>query len=169
MEEQVEVRDLPVTEGDTGVGHVEVTEDNKDQLPGWAANAVPEGLTLPTDGQTIFIMKLEARLTARKKREDRTVVVWELSLRDERNARSRAAIMGDNNGLYDEFAKGMIRAIDGKPVDWTKGGGAMDQFWDEIGPRFRGYLVGWYVKSHQMSDEERLRFFAQSVVPRTTG
>ena len=172
VDEPVDVKDEAVTDADRAAlfpkSGVNTATTEEGDMPSWASEAIPAALLLPKDGQTVFVMKLEARLTARKNKGDRTIVIWELSLRDERQARARAQLVGENGGLYDEYAKGMIRSVDGVVVDWANIG-RMDQFWDEIGPRFRGYLVGWYAKSHNLNDEERLRFFGQSVVSRTAG
>ncbi len=130
--------------------------------PNWAI--VPAGLVLPK-GRVVTFLKLEAALcSATVDKGDRQVIMWELSVRDERAARSRT--MGDSTRTYDELAKQMFRSMDGALVNWGNPL-AVETFWDEIGPKHRDAIVSWYLHTHRLTDAERLRFFAYSVDTKT--
>lgn len=149
---------------DEGIEAARATSETIESLPDWAKEALPVDLKLPQGGKQIAILRLESGLTDAQAMGDRTIVIWNLTVRDERLARTRAR--GHADWLYDEYAKRMLRAIDGKAVLDTASA-VVDRFWDEIGSKYRGHLVSWYVRTHNLSDEERLRFFTNNVVIRT--
>lgn len=90
------------------------------------------------------------------------IIIWELGVRDERFARARASMPGGER-IVEEMAKQMIRCIDGKVVSW--GNPLMvESAWEKMGAKYRNLLGAWYMKAHQLDDEERLDFFANRVV-----
>lgn len=131
-------------------------------VPEWAT--LPPELKLPKNGKKVFFIKFEAALTDCPEKGDRQAILWNLTVADERLARART--FGDATRAYDEMAKQMIRAIDGKAL--PPGNLAVPSlFWDEIGPKYRGMMVSWYLKTHHFSDEDRLRFFGSCVATRS--
>lgn len=137
-------------------------------LPAWASAAEPEEMTYPQEG-TVWFLRLLPDVTGRPKLGERVIIVWALSVRDERNARSRAQTLGEGVSTIEEYTKAMLRAWDGKKLDWAKPSAAieLDKFWEEVGPKYRSLLTAWYLRTHQLSDEDRLRFFAQCVASRS--
>lgn len=122
--------------------------------PPWAK--VPSDLVIPRNVEVAF-MKIPL-----KSGDEMTLVLWELGVRDERLARART--QGDfNTRLMDEMAKQMIRAIDGARVEWANPF-TVERAWEEMGSKYRSVLNVWYLKSHQLSDDERVDFFEKCVV-----
>jgi hypothetical protein len=131
----------------------------------WQENAIPSDLIIPR-GEEVSILQFKAEHCKgiAKDKGNRSCVLWPLSVTDERVARQR--MFGDATRGLEEMAKAMIRAIDGKtikPEEYP----LVEKFWDEIGPRHRSMLVGWYQKTHNFDDGERLSFFVDCVAVRT--
>lgn len=124
-------------------------------VPAWVK--MPPGLIIPK-GVEVSFMKLPTRT-----RGEIQIIIWELSVRDERLARARA--MGDGTRLVEEMAKQMIRSIDDEIIGWADPI-VVERAWDEIGSKYRNMLVVYYLKAHQLEDEERVDFFANRVVAR---
>lgn len=142
---------------------------NPSALPDWALKALPEDAQFkPPAGMVLHFLKCRADLTKNGMagRGDRVLVLWELSVGDERNAKART--FGESARTYEEMAKMMIRAYDGVRVDPGKPD-QIEKLWEEIGPRYRGMLILWYLRSHQLGDEDRLRFFVKDVASRSMG
>ena len=131
-------------------------------LPEWAK--MPPDLKLPR-GKVLAFMKFEPETTDAPDKGVRQAVLWSLSVRDERFARQRT--FGEPSRIYEEMTKGMIRAIDGLKVEGDPG--AVESFWDEIGPKNRSILTTWYHSQHGVTEVDRLRFFASCVATRTAG
>ena len=129
-------------------------------IPEWSQ--MPPSLKVPR-GKVVAFMRFEKDKTDASWLGDRNIVLWSLTIRDERHARQRT--FGEPSRIYEEMAKGMIRAIDGK--DMTGEIGLVEAFWDEIGPKNRQMLMAWYHSQHGMTDEARLYFFANCVATRT--
>lgn len=140
-------------------------------LPPWAQAAVPAPtaeMAIPPN-RTVSVMRLRAELTDSPSKGDRLVLLWNLSVGDEKLANKRA---GDSQ--FDatmEQAKQMVRAIDGQWVDFSGklGPRNVDQFWDEIGKRCRNLIINHYVRVHSLTKAEQLDFLANCVVTRTSG
>ncbi len=125
-----------------------------DKLPDWVK--MPD-LTIPKGVEVAFM-----RFTDRFDNE-RQIIIWELSVRDERLARGRT--MGDFDRLADESAKQMIRAIDGEKVD--EGNPLiLERFWDDLRAKDRAVVKAWFHKAHTLSDVERVDFFKNRVASR---
>lgn len=96
----------------------------------------------------------------------RQVIYWELSLGDQQAAYKRA--MGDVNLATEYLARGMIRAVDGRPV--VTGNpvhpDSIERFWADIGPRCRSLLMRQYSILHNFQEAELLTFFAYLLAPR---
>ena len=98
---------------------------------------------------------------------ERQCVCWPMSSGDETIAMGRA--MGDPNRASDEFAKQMIRVIDGKPVD-VEGSGQgenLEIFWNEIGKRCRAWVVRIYSQLHYASPAETEDFLEHCIAVRS--
>ena len=89
----------------------------------------------------------------------RQLVLWELNLGDEKAALMRAG--GDPNKAGSEFAKQMIRAVDGVPVSWgdLKSPAHPERIWADLGPRYRNLLARWYTALHVLGEREIVEFF----------
>ena len=125
-------------------------------LPDWAR--VPAGTPErpwrpPADIQVIPVL-FRAHLTRAPQKGDRTCLLWELSDGEERVAILRAR--GDANRVQTELAKQMIRSVDDQPADWSglATPGSVEQFWREIGAKYRTMIVHLYNQLHVMTRQE---------------
>jgi len=163
LEEQVDM----VEEDDSKVssaGHFESEETDDDlAMPEWVD--FPEDLKAPPGRQVLFV-RFKAEWTQDATKGDRHCILWSLSTSDEQFAMKRS--QGIHARFMPESTKQMIRAFDGKIVDWTgaskktlmlKGRSSVDQFWEEIGPKCRQQLTNLYVKLHHMNAEDEADFF----------
>lgn len=124
--------------------------------PSWAL--VPPDLIIPR-GVEVAFMKIQGRL------KEWIIVIWELSVRDEKLARARC--LGDTSRAVEESAKQMVRALNGEMV--TGANPIMiEEFWEDIGAKYRTLLNTWFLKAHSLEQEERLSFFSNCVVARRT-
>ena len=123
--------------------------------PAWAN--LPPGLIIPRDVEVSFLQ------VPLRSGSEMVLVRWELGVRDERFARARA--MGDGMRIVEEMAKQMIRVVDDAIVTWTNPV-FMEKVWDQIGGKYRNVLVAYYMKLHNLDDEERVDFFTKRVVAR---
>lgn len=124
--------------------------------PPWAN--VPADIIIPR-GVEVAYMKIPLR---DPEGAETQIVLWELGVRDERMARART--QGDmGTRLVDEMAKQMIRVVDGVSISWANPL-IVEKTWESIGSKYRNLLVAWYLKAHQLEDEERVDFFANRVV-----
>ena len=123
--------------------------------PEWANT--PSGLIIPP-GVEVAYMRIPLR---HPDGAEMQIILWELGVRDERLARART--QGDGVRLVDEMSKQMVRVIDGQTVTWANPL-AVEAMWETIGAKYRNLLVAWYLKSHQLEDEERVDFFVNRVV-----
>jgi hypothetical protein len=157
-EGMLEVTDLPSDDED---------EPGPDKpLPDWAV--LPEGIRAP-EGWQVWFVRFPAKMTNYPKKGDRTCVLWNLSVADEKLASRKAR--GDSTRIIDELTQQMIRVVDGVRADWTgaKGPGSIELFWNEVGAKCRHQLKALYVRTHTMSPEENADFFVSGVAVRTAG
>lgn len=139
------------------------TDTDTSDLPDWAQNAVPKDLKIPP-GRRVVICRIRAEWTNRVDLGDRVVVFYGLTEAEENLAADRSS--GKAFRLQREMAKQMIRAIDGKRADWLRRGGPedVDRFWTDIGGKGRSLILTWYMRLHQLNDEEAADFFGSCVV-----
>lgn len=140
--------------------------ESRDALPAWAAASIPRDLEVPA-GRTLVLMRFRTEWTDRKDKGDRTCVLWNLSVGDEKLANQRG---GDNVFVNTmEMAKQMIRAVDGLPVDYTGKVPAanVDTFWNEIGKKCRGLVINHFIRAHSLTALEKQDFLAVCLVART--
>jgi hypothetical protein len=137
-----------------------------DDVPDWAL--VPSQLRIPKGKQVLFL-RFRAEMTDAPLKGERQCIVWSLTDGEEKLANDRCA--GNSSRAPAEFSKQMIRAVDGVPTDWgrSKGPGAVDEFWREIGPKGRNMLMRIYTQLHLASDNEVRDFFEHCVAVRTAG
>lgn len=152
---------LPVT---TGVRFA--MPESQSNVPDWVI--VPPGLKLPRSKQVIFL-RFRPGMTDTPAKGERQAIVWSNNLGDQRLAIIRSD--KDPNVLPEQLAKQMIRAIDGKAVDWTGELGAanIDQWWEEIGPKCRSIVDRLFVQLHVASQAELSDFFESCVAVRAVG
>lgn len=180
-EQMIEVEEEPGEAPAVEVGEaVEEEEEGKFEVPAAQSGGAPPWVQIPKDNgmgspfrfpraaQVMFV-KLRAPLTRTPQRGDRNVILWELTDLDEQAAMKRA--QGDPNRIPGELAKQMIRAFDGRVPDWTGTPGAanVDQFWREIGARYRATFVRICTQMHFLSAEDQKDFFANCIAVRSTG
>lgn len=140
--------------------------------PSWAKipkdNGQGKAFRFPRAAQVVFV-RFKAELTRAPMKGDRSAILWELTDLDEKAALDRA--MGDPNRAPSELSKQMIRAVDGVVPDWsgTPGTANIDQFWREIGARYRGQLIRIYTQMHLLQEEEQKDFFESCIAVRSTG
>lgn len=123
-------------------------------------------------GKTPAFMKFPADMTETPWKGDRYCVLWTLSYADEKRAIARSG--GQPGGMIPEMTQGMIRVIDGK---WTAMSGRtptaaerfekVSVFWEEIGPGCRQVLETFYINQHNLSMEQKARFFTECVAFRS--
>ena len=138
-------------------------------LPDWAP--IPEGFKMPPPGRRLVAIKFEPDITERSDLGARWCLCWSLSLKEERAATAR--MRNDPNRFTYEMAKGMLKLIDGRPVDWSgavdgKHGVNPDLFMDQIGFQGREVLALTFQRLHNMNPERRLDFYGRCMVFRNT-
>ena len=163
-------------DGDDGDEEDEPEGEVKSATPPFVK--LPEGFVMPR-GWIAWSILIEARHTTTPSGPDRWCVLWNLTAADEKLAAKRAG--GDGNRIIGELAKQTIRVvglvadeakgIDGTGVkaDWSgaSGPGNVHAFWNAIGGKYRHALTGIYLKNHNFSIQENVRFFERCVFPRT--
>lgn len=151
--------------------------EDEARFPDWAD--VPEGLNFPAGVMLLFV-PLQTRLMRKRTggkpiklkdgttRDCRQVVLWELSLEDQRRAFQRSG--GDPNRAADELAIQMIRAVDGHAVDWTSETSPYHprRIWSDMGPKLRNLLHRLYTSMHVLGEKEVADFFFNCVEERRT-
>ena len=132
-------------------------------VPEWAV--LPPGLVYPKTRSVAFL-RFHAKWTDTPGKGERQCIVWNLTVGDEKLALARTR--GDHMRSLTECSKQMIRAVDGERVDWTRGAQAnVEQFWDEIGHACRQMIQNYYIKTHTLTDEDTIDFFANCIAVRT--
>lgn len=139
-------------------------ETDPNALPAWLA--LPPDLKIPPDKQIGFML-FRSQWTDRPSKGDRQCLMWPLSDADEKFALKRTR--GDMSRGISELAKQMIRAVDGKKIDWAKNSGKdLENFWDEIGAKCRQQIQNYYLKTHALTKDDQLDFFVNCLVVRTS-
>lgn len=138
--------------------------NNRPGLPDWVQ--VPEGFTFPKNREVAF-MRFKAAWTDARDKGDRVIILWNLSANDEKLALKRSE--GESVRVLGELARQMIRAYDGKAVDWSQGSFEMDRFWNELGAKCRQQVINFYTKTHSFTEEETMDFFTDCLSVVTTG
>jgi hypothetical protein len=136
-------------------------------VPAWAK--LPKGFKFPRGIRPIFV-RFKAAWTRAPHKGDRSCILWELTDVEEYAAAQRAT--GQPWRSSHEFAKQMLRVIDGHPAEWGTAeevDGGVDAFWREIGPKCRSMLVAIYAKTHAMEAAERVDFFMSCIEVRPAG
>ena len=121
--------------------------------PEWAI--VPPKLVIPR-GRTIYYFRFYPEWTDRADKGERQCIVWSLSMADELFAFKRAR--GDSFRVGIELAMASVRAIDGVAADPNRSN--VSKWFDEIGARCRQMIQSHYMKTHSLTDEDKIRFFA---------
>lgn len=134
-------------------------------MPKWVM--VPKDLPIPPEGTTMTAMRFEPEWTDRPQLGQRQCILWNLSYGDEKFSRRRAR--GDADAVMDEQAKQMIRAIDGRVVDWGRDDlpNSPNRFWDEIGKKCRLLIQNHYMQVHSLGQKEKVHFLANCLAVRT--
>ena len=139
-------------------------EEDTSDIPEWVV--LPDGFKMPL-GRRVTFVKIYAAMTDTPAKGDRQCILWNLTEADEKLAIKRTR--GEGIRVMDEFTKQMIRAIDGKTVDWTGNAGprSPNTFWNDIGGKYRQQLKNVYAKNHSMDTAEMVDFFSNCFAVRT--
>lgn len=135
-----------------------------DKLPEWADGALDPDLKIPPDTQVTFI-RFKAEWTRRKSKGDRIIVVWPITVKEEKIAYKRSR--GDSSEVVDQLTMMAIRCIDGQKV--TPERHAMDcgQLWMDLGVACVQMLRNWYARTHSLPMEQKMDFFGNCIVVRS--
>lgn len=135
------------------------------EIPDWLE--LPPNTVLPS-GRNVTFIRFRSRWTDTPGKGDRTCVIWNLSVQDEKIAVNRANTQ--NTSVVRELSKQTIRYIDGKKVDWTTGvHSKIERFWDEIGFACREKIAGLYSKNHSLTMEDEKDFFEHCICVKPGG
>ena len=129
----------------------------------------PSWMKLPKDrfkipkGIEYLCVRIPAEFTQKKHKGDRCVIVWPLNSTEHILALKRAS--GDSNRIVSEFAKLMIRAIDGYRADWSgvNNEGCVETFWNDIGMKGRNILEILVGSLVNLDVKERVYFLENCV------
>jgi hypothetical protein len=140
-------------------------EGDPDDLPDWAQEAIPGKIKIPK-GRQVAVFRFRKEWTDDKTR-DRTCVLWNLSVGDEKLANQRGGDISGN--VVMELSKQMIRAVDGNPIDFSgkNPSGNLDFWWNAIGRKCRTLIISHYIRSHSLSTAEKMDFLANCVAVRS--
>lgn len=134
------------------------------EFPQW-----PDGLVPPRKGKAVYGIKIRAAFTDNPNGADRHIILWTLSVGDEKAADNRAMLQGNPDlASLPERTKQMIRAVDGRPTDW-RDPASVDALWDDMGPKYRNMLKAFYTRFHAFDDVERMDFFGRCFAHRVVG
>jgi hypothetical protein len=153
-------------------------------IPAWAV--VPPGLVFPRHRLAVFMripsswtyapavgipLKVETALDIAEAGGVagglwRQIVVWPLSIGDQKLALGRA--MADPNRFPQELTKQMVRAVDGEVVDWSGAGGAanLDTLWEQLGGPGQNLLNRIWSQLHVLQKDRLTRFFENYIAVR---
>ncbi len=141
----------------------EAKEEAPGEIPEWAV--VPKDVKMPPQGASVAFIRIRAAWTTNPAKGDRWCMVAAIGETEEKLAYSRAR--GDQIRSVAELAKACIRVVDGYKADWSGVGskkGSVSEFWASIGGKGRQLLRNYYVRTHTVSEEEALDFFAKDFV-----
>jgi hypothetical protein len=155
-------------------------------IPSWAMDHLPEGFRIPKGKQVVFLRFQSAwtdepskgvlttyRTSLKgahieKEVLSRVLVCWPLSLAEAKSARRRAR---DNRDVLEELTKQMVRAVDGKRVDWSGSWAKRpeelvdaNQAWRELGVKVHPLVTNAYLKLHSLTDDELADFYLNCIV-----
>lgn len=169
LEDLVEEKDVArAMRGEDG----RVSEE-RSKLPAWAV--LPPDFN-PPPGVSIMFVKLRAEWTQAPEKGDRILVLWDITVGDEKLAHARAR--GEAWRTVPELAKQMVRYVDQQRTDFSglssaqvtrRGLGTypVEELWQEIGYKCRSLLQGLFLKTHQLSNAEKVDFFTNCLAVRT--
>lgn len=137
-------------------------------IPEWAS--LPPGFVIPPNKRLVW-MRFRAEWTDFPEKGDRWCLMWQLGVKEERDAYTRAK--GDGGGEHralEELAKQAIRIVDGLPVDrtGTSLAGNVNVWFGEIGTRSRQLVENAYLQAHTLTKEQYMDFFANCFVSNTS-
>jgi hypothetical protein len=130
--------------------------------PDWVK--IPSNLALPPEGEIVFV-RFRPEWTPYPSKGERQAIIWPLTVKDKKLAASRIADMTEANltvALYQQ----QIRAVDGLRADWTVGDSNVEQFWNEIGEKCRGFIGSIFVQLHVADPEMTADFFGNCIAVR---
>jgi hypothetical protein len=138
------------------------------RAPAWAQ--VPAGLKIPK-GTTVWFLRFREEWTTTPQKGERQCILWPLTLADELLAIERAKSHESQSRLNHEFAKQMIRAVDGHRVNWDglPGPGSIDVWWREVGPKVRQQIQRLWMQLHSFDQREQQDFFESCIASVATG
>ena len=147
------------------VDEVEEDASGERPMPEWAT--LPANLKKPKKGTRIAFMRIPASWTPDPAKGDRWCACWPITELEERLAYARSR--GDQMRSVAELAKQSIRVVDGYRADWTAQNkpGDVPLFWAQIGPKGRQVIRNYYVRTHMVTDDEIVDFFAKHFVDMT--
>lgn len=169
-------------------------QDDPDATPSWARELLPEGLRIPTGRQVAFVRFQSSWTQAPHvgvpslwpviqpgvvdeegnakvelvEKLSRVLMLWTIS--DVEETMALKATRGERERTLPEQCKRMIRAVDGKIVDWTgnyvKNGARLasaDVLWRELG-KCRQPLLNMYLRMHTLDTAEMADFLVSGLV-----
>jgi len=157
-----EVREIPI--GEDGELDEDAIGVPKEGAAEGFEGAIPPTMVIPPHAEVVF-MRFPTKMTKRPDLGDRVLVLWQITTKEERFAYKRA--QGDQLVAVDELAKSAIRAIDGKAVDWSRGGFEVNKLWDELPMACILLLRNWYARTHTLTKEQQMDFFVNHFSVRT--
>ncbi len=139
------------------------------EIPPWVKLPEEKNFKMPGKGRLVWFMRFRARLTDAPHKGERQCILWSLTEEDEKIAITRT--WGNNALIPAEMGKMMIRAVDGRAVNWdgnpTPASGK--HFWREIGAAYRQMIINNYLMTHTLKLEDRVDFFDDCLAVRTVG
>jgi hypothetical protein len=139
---------------------------SKHEPPEWVL-IPPPPFKLPRR-RVLSFLRFRAIWTDTPEKGDRQCILWNLTATDERFALQRSR--GDGLRTITEYAKQMVRAIDGVVVNRSgTGAGNVDAWWNEVGAKCRQLIINHYLRTHTLNTDERKDFFSNCVAVRTVG
>jgi hypothetical protein len=162
-----------------------------DAVPAWAQPFFPAGLHIPKGRDVMFTRFRSAWTQAPdegvmtdwaftqpgkdpvyKPVRSRVLLLWTISDAEETHAIK--ASRGERERVLPEQVKRMVRAVDGRLVDWT--GNAlkrdselvdMNAVWRDLGPKCRQILHNFYLRMHTLTNAEMGDFLVQGFASRS--
>jgi hypothetical protein len=133
------------------------------EVPEWAV--IPSGVKMPAQGASVAFIRIRAKWTTNPTKGDRWCMCAAIGEMEEKLAYTRSR--GDQMRTVAELAKATIRVVDGYKADWSGVGtkkGSVSEFWSSIGSKGRHMIRNYYVRTHTVTEEEALDFFAKDFV-----
>jgi hypothetical protein len=133
------------------------------EIPPWAS--IPPGVKMPPPGASVAFLRIKAAWTMNPAKGDRWCMCAAIGETEEKLAYSRSR--GDQIRSIQELSKATIRVVDGFKADWSgvaSKKGSVSEFWSAIGAKGRQMVRNYYVRTHTVSEEEALDFFAKDFV-----